>query len=114
MALLACCAIALSDLLPLQKISLLAVVALALGNAFRQTFNLCLMLGDDDELQKVSPGGTALMALLPESRVFGPLLMLAYDDSGKLMRLVLLSDSVANLNDWRRLRKWVRSRKDRN
>ncbi len=114
MALIACCAIALSDLLPLQKILLLPVIALAIGNAFRKAVNPCLILGDDGELQKVSPGGTALMALLPESRIFGPLLMLAYDDSGKLMRLVLLSDSVANPNDWRRLRKWVRSRKERN
>ncbi len=112
MALIACSASVMSRLAPLQIVFLLALIAFALGNSLRNIASHHLILDDGGVLQKVSPGGTAPVELVAESRVFGPMVMLAYADSGKTIHRVLLSDSVVNSSDWRRLRKWVRSRKE--
>ena len=100
--------------LPLSMVMLgLGLVVVSLWRLRFRSMPDALILYGDGRLQKVGAGGTASeIELLPETTVIGPLIVLSFRESGKLVSLVLLPDSLNVADDGRRLKRWLRWQSD--
>ncbi|SBT04342.1 conserved hypothetical protein [Candidatus Accumulibacter aalborgensis] len=96
------------------RYGLLALLALSAWHALRRSPVVALRLTEGGELAFLSAAGDrVLVSVKPETVVFSQLIVLRArdDDQGRLMTLVLLTDSMS-AEQFRQLRLWLRWRPD--
>ena len=87
----------------------IGLIVYSLWRQGKRTAPAALILHGDGRLHQVGAGGTVTdVELLPETTVIGPLVVLCFRASGQSRSVVLLPDSMAVADDFRRLKRWLR------